>query len=214
MRRTAEGSFRWVLTMFPTDAYAIDAERPSDDFAEFVTDACTLNDEISAAAWRIQSVDQALVIGWLDGKRHVHLRAEGIDLRFSIDSPRWINADGSRNSPDREIFIGPVEDSVEGSIRFLFPIVTEGGEVHDIRLRFEAGRRVDDAAGRNERFLLDTFDTDEGVRRLGGFAFGTNFGIQRFSKNILFDEKIGGTVNMAIGAGYPDTGSKNESTVH
>ena len=214
MRRTAGGSFRWVLTMFPTDAYAMDADLPTDAFAEFVMDACKLNETDPAAAWKSQSAEQARLIGWLEGKRHVHLRAEWTDLRLSVEGRRWTNADGSRNLPDGEIFTGPVEDSVEGSIRFSFPIVTQGREVHDIRLKFERGRVVDASAARNERFLLDTLDTDEGVRRLGEFAFGTNFGIQRFSKNILFDEKIGGTLHMAVGAGYPDTGSENRSAVH
>jgi len=214
MRRTADGTFRWVLTMFPTDAYAMDADLSTDAFAEFVMTACKLDEPDPAAAWRLQSEEQARLIGWLDGKKEIRLRADETDLRLAVEGRTWINADGSRNFPDGEIFTGPVEDSVEGSIRFSFPIVTQGREVHDIRLRFEGGRVVDASAARNERFLLDTLDTDEGARRLGEFAFGTNFGIQRFSKNILFDEKIGGTVHMAVGAGYPDTGSRNESAVH
>ncbi len=214
MRRAAEGSFRWVLTMFPTDAYAMDADLSTDAFADFVLDACKLNAPDPVAAWKTQSIEQARLIGWLEGKREVRVRAEGTDLRLSVDGRRWINADGSRNFPDGEIFTGPVEESVEGHVRFSFPVVTHGREVHDIRLRFETGRVVDASAARNQAFLLDTLDTDEGSRRLGEFAFGTNFGIERFSKNILFDEKIGGTVHMAVGAGYPDTGSENQSAVH
>ena len=214
MRRAAEGSLRWVLTMFPTDAYAMDADLPTDGFAEFVLDACKLNAPDPVAAWKTQSIEQERLIGWLRGKQEIRVRAEGTDLRLSVEGRRWINADGSRNFPDGEIFTGPVETSVEGSVRFSFPVVTQGREVHDIRLRFKAGQVVDASAARNEPFLLDTLDTDEGARRLGEFAFGTNFDIERFSKNILFDEKIGGTVHMAVGAGYPDTGSLNQSAVH
>ena len=214
MRRTAEGSFLWGLTLYPTDAYAMDAELATDEFADFVMDACKLNEPELVAAWRAQSTEQARLIDWLAGKRHVHLRADGTDLRLSVEGRRWINADGARNFPDGEVSTGPVEDSVEGTITFSFPIVTQGQEVHGIRLGFDAGRVVHASAARNERFLLDTLDTDEGARRLGEFAFGTNVGIQRFSKNILFDEKIGGTVHLAVGAGYPDTGSTNHSAVH
>ena len=214
MRRAAEGSLRWVLTMFPTDAYAMDADLATDGFAEFVLDACKLNEPDPAAAWRLQSAEQTRLIGWLDVKKEIHLRSADTDLRVSVEGRRWISADGSRNMPDGEIFTGPVEASVDGTVRFSFPVVTQGREVQDIRLRFEAGRVVEASAARNEAFLIDTLDTDEGARRLGEFAFGTNFGIQRFSKNILFDEKIGGTVHMAVGAGYPDTGSQNQSAVH
>jgi aminopeptidase len=214
MSRAAASEFNWVLTMYPTDAYAMDADMSTSDYAEFILAACKLDQPDPAAAWRAQSGEQARLIGWLDGKSDIHLRDRDTDLRLSVAGRTWINADGTHNFPDGEIFTGPVEDSVEGHVRFSFPVVTQGREIHDIRLRFSAGKVVDAAAARNEAFLIDTLDTDAGARYLGEFAFGTNFGIQRFSKNILFDEKIGGTVHMAVGAGYPETGSVNESAVH
>lgn len=214
MQRSAAGEFNWVLTMYPTDAYAMDADMSTAEFEEFVLKACKLDEPDPVAAWQAQAEEQARLIGWLDGKSEIHLRGTDTDLRLSVAGRSWVNAGGDHNFPDGEIFTGPVEDSVEGTVRFSFPVVTQGREIHDIRLRFEAGRVVEASAARNEQFLIDTLDTDEGARRLGEFAFGTNFGIQRFSKNILFDEKIGGTVHMAVGAGYPETGSVNLSAVH
>ncbi len=214
MERNAAGEFNWVLTMYPTEAYAMDAELATDAFADFVMKACKLDEDDPAAAWQAQSAEQARLIRWLDGKSNIRLRGRDTDLSVSVAGRTWINADGSHNFPDGEIFTGPVENAVEGHVRFSFPVVTQGREIHDVRLRFEGGKVVDATAARNEAFLIDTLDTDEGARRLGEFAFGTNFGIQRFSKNILFDEKIGGTVHMAVGAGYPETGSTNTSAVH
>ena len=125
-----------------------------------------------------------------------------------------MNSDGRRNFPSGEIFTGPVEDSVNGHVRFTFPVVTAGRRIDDIRLTFENGKVVDATAAKNEAYLISQLDTDAGARYLGEFAFGTNFDIQRFSSNILFDEKIGGTVHMAVGRGYPETGSTNESAIH
>ena len=214
MNRSAEGVFDWALTMFPTEAYAMDAEMSTDEFTDFVMRACKLNEDDPAAAWRKQAAEQDRLITWLEGKSEVRLRGEDTDLTLSVAGRKWVNADGTKNMPDGEIFTGPVEESVEGHVRFSFPVVTQGREVHDIRLKFAAGKVVDATAARNEEFLIQTLDSDPGARRLGEFAFGTNFDIQRFSKNILFDEKIGGTVHMAVGAGYPETGSVNESAVH
>jgi aminopeptidase len=214
MQRGAEGALRWSLTLYPTVAYAQDADMATDEFAEFIFAACKLNDPDPAAAWRALSAEQARLIDWLTDKREIRLTGPDTDLRLSVAGRTWINSDGKRNFPSGEIFTGPIEDSVEGHIRFSFPVVTEGREIDDIRLRFAAGEIVDASAARNEAFLLQTLDTDPGARRLGEFAFGTNFGITRFTKNILLDEKIGGTVHVALGAGYPDTGSVNRSAIH
>ncbi len=214
MQRAADGDLRWSLTLYPTNAYAQDADMATDEFAEFIFAACKLNEPDPAAAWRALSAEQARLIGWLTDKREIHLTGPDTDLRLSIAGRTWINSDGKRNFPSGEIFTGPVEDSAEGHVRFSFPVVTQGREIDDIRLRFVAGDVVDASAAKNEAFLIETLDTDPGARRLGEFAFGTNFGITRFTKNILLDEKIGGTVHMALGAGYPDTGSQNRSAIH
>jgi aminopeptidase len=214
MARAAEGSLDWTLTMYPTDAYAQDADMDTDAYTDFVLAACKLDRDDPVAAWQELRTEQQRLIDWLAGKSEVKLQGPDIDLTLSIAGRTWINSDGRRNFPSGEIFTGPVEDSVNGTIRFSFPVVTAGRQIEDIRLRFEAGKVVDATAVKNEAYLHQQLDTDPGARFLGEFAFGTNFDIQRFSKNILFDEKIGGTVHMAVGAGYPETGSLNKSAIH
>ncbi|MFM9105348.1 MAG: aminopeptidase [Chloroflexota bacterium] len=214
MRRAADGRHRWSLTMYPTDALAMDAGMSTDEFAAFLFEACCLDHDDPAAAWRALSAEQARLIAWLEPRRDVHLTGPGTDLRLSVAGRRWINSDGKRNFPSGEIFTGPVEDSAEGVVRFSYPVMTEGREIRDIRLRFAAGLVVDAAAAAGEDFLVSALDTDPGARRLGEFAFGANPAIQRFTGSILLDEKIGGTVHMALGAGYPDSGSRNESAIH
>lgn len=214
LRRSADGSLRWTLTLFPTDAYAQDADMSTAEFADFVFTACKLDEPNPAAAWLALAAEQERLIRWLAGKRRVHLRGRDTDLTLSVEGRTWISADGTMNFPDGEIFTAPVEDSVDGHVRFSYPVVTQGREVHDVRLRFVGGRVVDASAAKNEAFLQRTLDTDPGARVLGEFAIGTNFNIGRFIKNILFDEKIGGTVHMAVGAGYPESGSINKSAVH
>jgi aminopeptidase len=214
MRRSAEGSLRWVGTLYPTDAYAQDADMSTADFTEFVYAAGKLDAPDPAAAWREVAAEQERLIDWLKDKRQVHVRARDTDLKLGIEGRTWISADGKMNFPDGEIFTAPVEDAVDGHIRFSFPAVTQGREVDDIRLRFVGGRVVDASAAKNEAFLINMLDTDAGARTLGEFAIGTNFAIDRFIKNILFDEKIGGTIHMAVGAGYPESGSVNKSAIH
>jgi aminopeptidase len=213
-RRSAEGLMDWTLTLYPTDAYAQDAGMATADFAAFVHRACKLDTPDPVAAWKELAAEQQRLIDWLAGKSEIHLRGSDTDLRLSVAGRTWINADGRKNFPDGEIFTGPVEDSVEGRVRFSFPVVTAGREIVDVRLRFEAGKVVDASAAQNEEYLHRVLETDAGARYLGEFAFGTNFDIARFTKNILFDEKIGGTVHMAVGEGYPESGSTNMSAVH
>jgi aminopeptidase len=214
MQREAAGEIRWSLTLYPTDGYAQDAEMSTPDFAEFVFDACKLGAADPAAAWREQAAGQQRMIDWLEGKQEIHLQGPETDLRLSVAGRTWINCGGDKNFPDGEIFTGPVEDSVNGHILFSYPSIMDGREIADIRLRFEDGRVTDASAGRGEEYLLGVLDADKGARFLGEFAFGTNFDITRFTRNILFDEKIGGTVHMALGAGYPESGSVNESAIH
>jgi aminopeptidase len=213
-RRTAEGLMDWTLTLYPTDGYAQDAGMASDEFAEFVRQACKLDAPDPVAAWKEQAAEQQRLIDWLAGKAEVHLRGPETDLRLSVAGRTWINADGRKNVPDGEVFTGPVEGSANGTVRFSFPVATAGREVVDVRLRFADGKVVDASAAQNEEYLHRVLETDAGARVLGEFAFGANFGITRFTKNILFDEKIGGTVHMALGEGYPETGSANRSAVH
>lgn len=214
LRRAAEGTLRWTSTLFPTDAHAQDADMSTADFAEFMFRACKLNEPDPAAAWRRLAAWQARLIDWLKDKHEIHVIGPDTDLRLSVSGRTWINSDGHRNFPSGEIFTGLVETSVEGVIRCSFPVVTAGREIADVRLRFHEGRVVDASAAREEAYLLSALNTDPGARYLGEFAFGTNFDITRFTKNILLDEKIGGTIHVALGAGYPDTGSVNHSAIH
>jgi aminopeptidase len=214
LKRDAEGTLQWTLTLFPTDASAQDAEMSTSDFEEFVLRGCKLHTPDPVASWKELATEQQRIIDWLQGKSEIHLTGPDTDLTVSAAGRTWINADGRKNFPDGEVFTGPVEDATNGHIRFTYPAITGGREVEDIRLRFENGKVVEASAAKSEEFLIKQLDTDPGARILGEFAFGTNFDITKFTKNILFDEKIGGTVHMAVGAAYPETGASNQSAVH
>ncbi len=214
LERAAKKELKWTGTAYPTQAFAQDAEMSLREFEDFLYGAALVHEPDPIAAWQGVSRDQQRLIDWLDGKEQVHLLGPDTDLTLSIKGRSWVNCDGHENFPDGEIFTGPIEDSVNGHVRFTYPACTGGREVEDVRLWFEDGKVVKATAAKNEEFLLTMLDTDEGARTLGEFAFGTNHGVQRFTKNILFDEKIGGTVHMAVGTGFPETGSLNRSAIH
>src|SRR4051812_13176871 len=209
MDRAASGELRWSSTLFPTDAYAQDADMSTPDFVDFVLSACKLDEPDPPAAWRELRDEQQRLIDWLTPKSEIHVVSPDTDLKVSVEGRTWINSDGHRNFPSGEIFTGPIETSANGHVRFTFPVATGGREVSDIRLEFRDGKVVNASAAKNEEYLISNLDADPGARFLGEFAFGTNFNITRFTKNILLDEKIGGTVHVALGAGYPDSGSTN-----
>jgi aminopeptidase len=214
MARAASKELRWVGTAFPTQAFAQDAEMSLREFEDFVYGAALVHEPDPIAAWQATSTEQQRLIDWLADKDQVHFLGLDTDLTLSIKGRSWVNCDGQENFPDGEIFTGPIEDSVNGHVRFSYPACVGGREVEDVRLWFEDGKAVKATAGKNEEFLLAMLDTDKGARYLGEFAFGTNQGVQRFTKNILFDEKIGGTVHMALGRGWPESGSQNRSAIH
>ena len=216
LERSSTGELDWVGTLYPTEAHAQDANMSLTDFSEFVFRAGHVHDPDASPVdhWRGAARDQQRLIDWLSDKRQVHVTGPDTDLRLSIEGRTWINADGRKNFPDGEIFTAPIETSVDGTIRYSFPAITSGREVEDIRLWFEHGKVVKATAARNEEYLLQMLDVDDGARVIGEFAFGTNFEIDRFTKNILFDEKIGGTIHIALGAGYPESGSQNQSAIH
>jgi aminopeptidase len=136
------------------------------------------------------------------------------DLSFNVAGRKWINCDGHENFPDGEIFTGPIENSAEGKIRYTFPAVYGGKEVQDVRLTFKKGKVVEARAEKGEKFLHAMLDSDAGARYVGELAFGMNYGIRNFTKNTLFDEKIGGTLHIAVGASLPESGGKNKSSLH
>jgi aminopeptidase len=213
-RRMASGAIHTCLTLYPTAAYAQDADMSLADFTEFVYEACLLNDIDPAARWREVGRRQQFYVDWLRGKEHVHVLGPETDLHLSIAGRTFRNSDGKRNFPSGEFFTGPVEDSADGHIRFTVPSVVNGRLVQDVRLRFERGRVVAATAAQGQQYLDHQLDLDAGSRFLGEFAFGNNFGISRAIRNILYDEKIGGTIHMALGNSYPETGGKNVSALH
>ena len=214
LRRDAEGTHRWVYTLFPTNGYAADAEMSLADFEDFYYGACLATDSDPLGAWQRASEECRRLAEWAEGHREVRVTAPGTDIRLGIEERKFIPADGTRNMPDGEFFTAPIEDSVEGEVSFHLPAMVGGREVAGVRLRFESGKAVDATADRGEEYLISLLDTDEGARRLGELGIGTNYGIDRGTRDVLLDEKIGGTVHMAVGASYPECGGKNESAVH
>jgi len=214
MARSATKDLRWVLTDFPCLAFAQDADMSLSDFEDFVYAATYADTDDPVTEWTRIHTEQQKVVDWLKGKKIVTVKSPNADLTLSIEGRTFINADGERNMPDGEIFTGPVEDSANGWVKYTYPAISGGREVEGIYLEFKDGKVVKATAQKNEEFLLTQLETDEGARYLGEFAIGTNYGIQKFTKSILFDEKIGGSFHMALGAGYPETGSVNKSSIH
>ena len=214
--RGGRGEFKWVTTLFPTSAYAQDADMSLSVFEDYVFKACHVDDPGGdpTAYWQEVEREQARLVNILNGHEELRVRSPFCDLSLSIKGRTFISANGRNNMPDGEIFTGPVEDSVTGWVKFSFPSVNDGVEVDGVELVFENGEVVQASATKNEETLRHIVETDGGSRYLGEFAIGLNYGIDQPTKNVLFDEKIGGTVHMALGAGYPETGSKNESGVH
>src|SRR4051794_14935557 len=214
LRRSAEGDFRWVYTLFPTTAYASDAEMSLAEFEDFYYGACFADTDDPVEAWRKASEEWKRLADLIEGHEEVRVTAPGTDIKLGITGRKFIAADGEHNMPDGEFFTAPVEDSVEGQVSFHLPAMVGGREVVGARLRFDSGKVVEASAERGEDYLVSLLDTDEGSRRLGELGIGTNFGIDRGTRDVLLDEKIGGTVHMAVGASYPECGGKNESAVH
>ncbi len=214
MARAARGEHRWVYTLYPTNAYASDAEMSLREFEDFYFRACLADDSDPIGAWTRASEECHRLAAWIQGREEVRIVAPGTDVRLGIADRTFIPCDGKHNMPDGEFFTGPIEDATEGEVAFHLPSVIAGREVAGVRLRFESGKVVDASAERGEEFLFNLLDTDEGSRRLGELGFGTNFGIDRGTRDVLLDEKIGGTVHLAVGASYPESGGQNDSAVH
>ncbi len=214
MERSARGEFRWCYTLFPTNAYAAEAEMSLTDFEDFYFAACLATDGDPLTAWKRASEECVRLAEWIEGHEEVRVIAPGTDIKLGIAGRKFIPCDGRHNMPDGEFFTGPVEDSVEGEVTFHLPANIGGREVAGVRLRFEAGKVVDASAERGEEFLVQLLDTDAGARRLGELGIGTNYAIDRGTRSVLLDEKLGGTVHMAVGKSYPESGGVNESAVH
>lgn len=214
MKRTAEGTFKWTLTVYPCNAMAQEADMSLADYTEFVYGAGFLDQDDPVALWREEEVRQKKLTSWLKGREHAVIKGANVDVVLSIKDRAFIESAGKKNFPSGEIFTGPVEDSVNGWVRFKYPAIYSGQEISDIEMWLENGKVVKESATKNQELLTSTLNTDAGSRYLGEWGIGTNYRIQRFTKNMLFDEKIGGTIHFAVGAGYPETKSKNESGIH
>jgi aminopeptidase len=201
LERSAAGNHRWVLTNYPCAAFAQEADMSLADYEKFVYAATYADQPDPVAAWQAIHDTQQHLVEWLRGKEQVVVRGPNIDLRLSIAGRTFINS-------------GPVEESVNGWIRFTYPALRGGREVDGVEFFFEDGRVARATAAKNEEYLISQLESDAGARYLGEFAIGTNYQIQRFTKSILYDEKIGGTLHVAVGSGYPETGSRNQSAVH
>jgi len=220
LERAANKELRWCGTQYPTQASAQDAERSLAQYEKFVYEAGLLHLPDPVGEWRKIHERQERVRAYLQKRTELRFRApatdghDGTDLRVNVDPSKstWINCSGKENFPDGEVFTGP--QGVDGYVNYTFPAVYNGREVEGVRLAFKSGRVVDASATKNEAFLIEMLDQDPGARTLGEIAIGTNYGITEFTRNTLFDEKIGGTFHAACGAGYPESGSSNESGLH
>jgi aminopeptidase len=200
------------VSVWPTPALAQEAGMSSEDFASFLSRALFLDRDDPAAAWAELASSQARLISTLSAASELRIEGEGTDLLVGVAGRVWINSDGRRNMPSGEVFTGP--SSAEGVVRFDLPSSPRGTRVAGVRLEFRDGIVVSARADEGDDVLQAMLATDDGARRLGEVGIGTNFGIDRAVGMTLLDEKIGGTVHLALGRAYPETGGTNESAIH
>lgn len=223
LQRKAQGKSRYVLTEIPGQAAAQDAEMSLPEYEDWVYRAGFLHLTDPLAAWENLHAQQEKVCTHLQGKSTLRFQApannglscrkhDGTDLTVDVSGRNWINHSGAENFPDGEVESGPC--GVDGVVNFTFPAIYRGKEVDGIRLKFRAGRVIEASAAKNEDYLISLLDQDEGARKAGEIALGTNYHLTGFTRNTFFDEKIGGTFHLAVGAGYPETGNTNESALH
>ena len=212
-RRAANEVFGCIFA-YPENASAQEADRSLIDWTEFIYRACGLHTDDPVAFWQGVHDEQEKLVNYFNGKSKLHMVGSGIDLTMDMTGRTWINSDGKGNMPSGEIFSAPIESSVNGYVQFNMRNVRSGREMTGIKLKFEDGKVVEASAAKNEDYLLSQLDVDEGARFLGEIAIGTNYNISEISGNILFDEKIGGTIHMALGRSIHGTGGENQSQVH
>jgi aminopeptidase len=210
----ARAQRRWCVSIWPTPALAQEAGMADRDYEDFLERALFLDRPDPPAAWAELQGRQAGLVERFSQGREVHIKAAGTDLRLNVSGRTWINSDGRRNMPSGEVFTGPHEASATGTVRFTIPSGGRGAQVSGAELTFENGRVVEARADRGQEHLLAALATDEGARRLGELGIGTNPGIDRATGSTLLDEKIAGTVHLALGRSYPETGGTNVSALH
>jgi aminopeptidase len=212
--RTASGELRSVVTLFPTRAAAQDAEMSLAQYEDFVYRAGFLDRAEPVREWEALGGTLRRLSDWLGARRELRVVAEGTDLTAGVEGRTWIPCDGKENFPDGEVFTGPVESSLEGTVRFSYPATFAGRVVKDVELTFREGKVVESSASDGEELLHEMLALDDGARRAGEFAFGMNDAVQEFTGHTLFDEKIGGTMHLALGKSYPESGGVNQSALH
>jgi aminopeptidase len=212
--RISAGELAWCGMLFPTNGHAQDADMPLSKYEDFVYGACHVDEDDPAAHWQLVAASLRAQADQLESVRELRILGPDTDLVVGVEGRKWIAADGRYNMPDGEVFTSPVETETQGTIRYTFPAIYHGREVEDVRLRFEDGRVVAAEAARGNDYLRSLLDMDEGARVLGEVAFGLNYEIDRFTRNILFDEKIGGTMHLALGSAFPQAGGSNTSGLH
>ncbi|MCK4247048.1 MAG: aminopeptidase, partial [Methanomicrobia archaeon] len=213
MEREAKGELQWTLAPYPTQAMAQEAGMSLIEYRDFVYGTLFLDKDNPIEEWKKLSVKQEKVTDYLNKKSEMRFVGEDTDLTLSTKGRKWINCDGKKNLPDGEVFTGPIEDSANGKIRFTYPGIYMGKEIEDIKLTFKDGEVIDAKAAKGEDLLKKLLEID-GAKRIGEIAIGTNYGVQRFTKNMLFDEKMGGTMHLALGRAIPESGGKNFSSIH
>ncbi|MHA1705059.1 MAG: aminopeptidase [Promethearchaeota archaeon] len=211
--RAAKKELRWTLIPFPCNAFAQEAGMDLFSYTDFVEKALLLDKEDPIKEWKNFEEKQEKIVDYLNKVKEIQVIGEDTDLKLSVEGRTWINCSGHENLPDGEVFTGPVENSVNGKIRFTYPGIYMGKEIENIYLEFKDGKVVHASAEKGEDLLNEILKI-ENADTIGEFAIGTNYGITKFTKNMLFDEKIGGTLHCALGLGFPETGSKNVSSIH
>ncbi|MFP3984579.1 MAG: aminopeptidase [Candidatus Bathyarchaeia archaeon] len=212
-KRAAEGKLKWTLLPYPINAQAQEANMSLEEYEDFVYSSCFVDKEDPIAEWKKVSERQEKICRFLNQVNEIRVVGEDTDLTFNVKGRKWINSDGKRNMPSGEVFTAPDEKSANGSIRFTYPGIYSGREVEDIKLTFKEGKVVEASATKGQDLLQQILKID-GANRIGEAAIGTNYGITKFTKNMLFDEKIGGTIHIALGNAYPETGGLNKSAIH
>ena len=213
LRREAEGKWRWTGLPYPIDAQAQEAAMSLAEYENFVYSSCLVDKEDPIAEWKKIRQQQQKICEFLNQASEIRIVGEDTDLTFNVKGRKWINCSGEKNMPDGEVFTGPIENSANGTIRFTFPGVYLGREVEDIALTFKDGKVVKASATKGDELLQQLLKI-EGANRIGEAAIGTNYGITRFTKSMLFDEKMVGTIHIALGFSMPESKGVNKSAIH
>ena len=214
MDRSAAGELRWNVCMFPTDAYAQDAEMSLSDFEDFVYGACLCDQPDPVAAWQEVGRKQQVLVDYLKGKKEVHLVGEGTDLTVGIEGRTFVNCDGDKNMPDGEVFTGPEETKINGHVSFSFPAIYQGREVQGVQVWFEDGVAVKWTAAKNEEFLTKMLTTDEGAAGWASSPSAPTSASSASSRTSSSTRRSAARSTWRSAAGYPETGSTNRSAIH